>query len=64
MPNLPKDPDYIIIDIKDNTQIINIYNTSYPEAPNIIPTIQRSNLLPNSLKYSTIILGDFNIHHP
>jgi Endonuclease-reverse transcriptase len=63
-PNSPKDPDCIIIDIEDNTQIINIYNTSHPEAPNTIPTIQRSNLLPNSLKYSTIILGDFNTHHP
>ena len=62
--NSPKDPDCIIIDIEDNTQIINIYNASHPEAPNTIPTIQRSNLLPNSLKYSTIILGDFNIYYP
>jgi hypothetical protein len=62
-PNSPKDPDCIIINIEDNTQIINIYNASHPEAPSIVPIIQRD-LLPNSLKNNTVILGDFNTHHP
>ena len=59
---LPKDPDYIIINII-NIQLINIYNATHPNILNSIPTIQRRGLLPNRLK-NTIILEDFNIHHP
>ena len=59
---LPKDPDYIIINII-NIQLINIYNATHPNILNSIPTIQRRGLLPSRLK-NTIILGDFNTHYP
>ena len=61
----PKDPDCVIIDLIDlNTQLINIYNTTHPNILNSIPTIQRQNLLPATLASNTILLGDFNTHHP
>src|ERR1700709_1411166 len=64
VPISPLDPDYIIIDLIDlNIQLINIYNTSYPNIDNSIATIQRENLLPNLLAKNTILLEDFNIHH-
>ena len=39
VPSLLLDPDCTIIDIEDNTQILNIYNISYPELPNTIPLV-------------------------
>jgi hypothetical protein len=61
----PLDPDCIIIDLIDqNIQLINIYNASHPNIENSIATIQRENLLPELLARNTIILGDFNTHHP
>ncbi len=61
----PQDPDCVIIDLVDlNIQLINIYNATHPNIPNSIATIQRDNLLPNVLANNTIILGDFNTHHP
>ena len=59
----PKDPDCIIIDLIDLLQLINIYNASHPNIANSIPTIQR-NILLNQIPKETIILGDFNTHHP
>jgi hypothetical protein len=62
--NSPKDPDYVIINLIDlNTQLVNIYNATYPNIPNSIPFIQRG-LLPASLAANTIIVGDFNTHYP
>ena len=61
----PLDPDCIIIDIIDqNIQLINIYNASHPNIDNSIATIQRENLLSELLAKNTIILKDFNTHHP
>ena len=38
--SLLKDPDYIIIDLTElSIQLINIYNTTYPNIANSIPTI-------------------------
>lgn len=62
---LPKDPDCIIIDLIDlKIQLINIYNATHPNILNSIPTIQRKGLLPAKLAGNTIIVGDFNTHHP
>src|ERR1700710_2753618 len=59
------DPDYIIIDLINlNIQLINIYNASHSNIDNSIATIQRENLLPNLFAKNTILLGDFNTHHP
>lgn len=61
----PKDPDCIIIDLVElNTQLVNIYNATHPNISNSIPTIQRDNILTTHLARKTIILGDFNTHHP
>ena len=61
----PKDPDCIIIDlIEFNIQLINIYNATHPNILDSIPTIQRKDLLPAILASNTVILGDFNTHHP
>jgi len=59
-----KDPDYIIIDLTElPVQLINIYNTTHPNIANSIPTIQ-CNILLNQIPKETIILRDFNTHHP
>ena len=64
-PILPQDLDCVIIDlIESNIQLINVYNTTHPNIPNSIATIQRNSILPNSLAINTIVLGDFNTHHP
>ncbi len=64
-PNSPQDPDCTIIDLVDfNIQLINVYNAIHPSIPNSIATIQRIGILPNSLEANTVILGDFNTHHP
>src|SRR6201747_1731059 len=64
-PISPLDLDCIIIDLINlNIQLINIYNASHPNIDNSIATIQRENLLPNLLAKNTILLGDFNTHHP
>src|SRR6201746_2843977 len=64
-PISPLDPDCIIIDLINlNIQLINIYNASHPNIDNSIATIQRENLLPNLFAKNTILLGDFNTHHP
>src|ERR1700691_3452145 len=61
----PQDPDCTILNIFDlNTQLINIYNATHPNIPNSIETIQRSSIIPTSLFSKTILLGDFNTHHP
>jgi ribonuclease HI len=61
----PKDPDCIIIDLIDlKIQLINIYNATHPNILNSIPTIQRKGLLPAKLADNTVIVGDFNTHHP
>jgi len=64
-PSSPKDPDCIIIDlIESSIQLINIYNATHPDIANSLPTIQRNNILPNQIPTKSIIVGDFNTHHP
>jgi len=64
-PTSPKDPDCIIIDLTESSiQLVNIYNATHPDIANSIPTIQRNNILPNQIPMKSIILGDFNTHHP
>ena len=64
-PTLLKDPDCIIIDLTESSiQLVNIYNATHPDIANSIPTIQRNNILPNQIPMKSIILGDFNTHHP
>ena len=60
---LPKDPDYVIIDIF-YFQLVNIYNATHPNIPNSLATIQRVGIIVNSLAKNTIILGDFNTNQP
>jgi hypothetical protein len=45
-------------------QLINFYNAIYPEDPNSILTILREDILPTTLFNSSLLLGDFNTHHP
>lgn len=64
-PSSPQDPDCVIIDLAEHSiQLINVYNATHPESPNRIKTLQREGLLQDSLPSKTILLGDFNIHHP
>lgn len=61
----PQDPDCLIIDInKGNSkiQLINIYNEKDLNGAGIY-TIDRG-LIPSPLYQYSIILGDFNTHHP
>ena len=61
----PQDPDCVTIELIDyNIQLINIYNAIHPNIINSVATIQRDNLLPSVLATNTILLGDFNAHHP
>jgi hypothetical protein len=65
--NSPSDPDYLIIDLSLGVlkmQLINFYNAIHPEDPNSILTILREDILPTTLYNSSLLLGDFNIHHP
>ena len=45
-------------------QLINFYNAIHPEDPNSILTILREDILPTSLYNNSLLLGDFNTHHP
>ena len=45
-------------------QLINFYNIIYLENPNSILTILREDILPTTLYNSSLLLGDFNTHHP
>jgi hypothetical protein len=63
--NSPEDPDCLIINIYNSNskiQVINIYNEKDLRG-NRVYTIDRE-LLPNPLFQNSIILGDFNSHHP
>ena len=65
--NSPSDPDYLIIDLSLGVlkmQLINFYNAIHPEDPNSILTILREDILPTTLFDSSLLLGDFNTHHP
>ena len=65
--NSPSNPDYLIIDLSLGAlkmQLINFYNAIHPEDPNSILTILREDILPTTLFNSSLLLGDFNIHHP
>jgi len=62
----PKDPDLIVIDIiegKSKTQLLNIYNES-DQAGTGLNTLQRCLYNRQALHPSTILVGDFNTHHP
>ena len=66
-PNSPQDPDCIILDLVEyKTQLINVYNATHPESESLssTKTLQRIGLLPDLLLNNTILLRDFNIHHP
>lgn len=61
----PDDPDCLIIDINygyTKAQIINIYNEKHLDGSSTY-TVNRG-LLPNPLYKDSIVLGDFNTHHP
>ena len=61
----PQDPDCLIIDINNGNskiQVINIYNKKDLNSTSIY-TINRG-LLPSPLYQHSIVLGDFNTHHP
>ena len=65
--NSPSNPDYLIIDLSLGIlkmQLINFYNVIHPEDPNSILTILREDILPITLFNSSLLLGDFNTHHP
>ncbi|EDN96572.1 hypothetical protein SS1G_01498 [Sclerotinia sclerotiorum 1980 UF-70] len=64
-PNSPNDPDIQIIDItqgKHTIQLINIYNEA-DQAKEKGHTIERC-LYNTPLTHHTILVGDFNSHHP
>jgi ribonuclease HI len=44
--------------------LINVYNATHPSIPDSVATLERRGILPNSFKAKTILLGDFNTHHP
>ena len=58
----PLDPDCIVIDIL-GLRLVNVYNNSSINQPNSTYTINRE-FFPNLIDKNTILLGDFNIHHP
>jgi hypothetical protein len=65
--NSLSDPNYLIIDLSLGVlkmQLINFYNTIHPEDPNSILTILREDILPTTLFDNSLLLGDFNTHHP
>jgi hypothetical protein len=65
--NSPSDPDCLIIDLNLGAlkmQLINVYNAIHPEDPNSILTILREDTFPNTLHNNSLLLGDFNTHHP
>ena len=65
--NSLSDPDCLIIELilgALKMQLINVYNAIHPEDPNSILTILREDILPTTLDNSSLLLGDFNIHHP
>ncbi|KAJ8063433.1 hypothetical protein OCU04_008652 [Sclerotinia nivalis] len=64
-PDSPKDPDMQIIDISEGNhtvQLLNIYNEA-DQAKEKGHTIERC-LFNTSLSHHTILVGDFNSHHP
>jgi len=61
----PQDPDCVIIHITDlDLQVVNIYNAVHPNIPNSTPVIQRPNILPAAIARKSLLVGDFNTHHP
>jgi endonuclease/exonuclease/phosphatase (EEP) superfamily protein YafD len=64
-PNSPQDPDLLVIDIKTKTsklQVLNIYNEK-DQAKEGPRTLERC-LFHRELEPNSILLGDFNTHHP
>jgi ribonuclease HI len=61
-PDSPQDPDCMVIDV-NSIRIINVYNEKHQDDPNRAYTISRG-ILPPLINKSTILAGDFNIHHP
>jgi hypothetical protein len=65
--NSLSNPNCLIIDLSLGTlkiQLINFYNIIHPEDSNSILTILREDILPTTLFNSSLLLGDFNTHHP
>jgi hypothetical protein len=64
-PSSPQDPDLLVIDIKTKTskfQVLNIYNEE-DQAKEGPKTLERC-LFNRELEPNSILLGDFNTHHP
>jgi hypothetical protein len=64
-PNSPQDPNLLVIDIKTKTsklQVLNIYNED-DQAKEGPRTLERC-LFPREVEPNSILLGDFNTHHP
>ena len=61
----PLDPDCLVLDILEGTQkiqIVNIYNEK--DQSGLGPKTVDRTLYPSTLYYNSIVLGDFNTHHP
>jgi len=61
----PNDPDLLIIDIREGNskiQLLNIYNKA--DQAGLGPYTLERCLFPRELDPNSIILGDFNTHHP
>ena len=64
-PTSPRDPDLLAIDIlvgKSKIQLVNIYNEA--DQLGLGPSTLPRCLYTRQLAPSSIVLGDFNIHHP
>ena len=62
----PQDPDLLILDIKDKNlgfQLFNIYNEKDQSNNTSSRTLERV-LYPQTLSTNSLVLGDFNTHHP
>ena len=64
---LPSDPDIQLLDIiegKKTTRLINIYNEKAQTPDNHLWTLSRTLFTQDLLLPDTVLLGDFNSHHP
>ena len=63
-PESPQDPDFLVLDIiaKSKIQVYNIYNEK--DQLGVGPNTLERCLYPKELGPNSILLGDFNTHHP
>jgi hypothetical protein len=60
------DPDLLVLVVAENNnmiELVNIYNETSLIEGNSLKTIERA-LLPRAISAKSVILGDFNTHHP